>query len=235
MGDEFTWYYAVAGEQQGPVSLATLRQLLLSGQVKPTDLVWNPSMTQWAAAQTVTALSATANAGVANLAAQQGYFPQPQQPAYLDYGLGAGAYAPPYAGFWLRFCAVFIDGLILGIPLAILQIMLEQINEGRGANPRVSDESLALFMAVVQVLTYWLYFALMESSAKQATLGKLAVGIKVITSDGARLSFARATGRHFAKFLSMLILYIGFVMAAFTRRKQALHDLIADTLVVKRR
>ena len=229
MGDEFTWYYAVAGEQQGPVSLATLRQLLLSGQVKPTDLVWNPSMTQWAAAQTVTALSATANAGVANLAAQQGYFPQPQQPAYLDYGLGAGAYAPPYAGFWLRFCAVFIDGLILGIPLAILQIMLEQ-NLARG-----SEEEFALLMAVVQVLTYWLYFALMESSAKQATLGKLAVGIKVITSDGARLSFARATGRHFAKFLSMLILYIGFVMAAFTRRKQALHDLIADTLVVKRR
>ena len=79
----------------------------------------------------------------------------------------------------------------------------------------------------------WLYFALMESSSKQATLGKMALGIRVTDVNGNRIGFGRATGRHFAKILSGLILGIGFLMAAFTEKKQALHDMIAGTLVVK--
>ncbi len=78
----------------------------------------------------------------------------------------------------------------------------------------------------------WLYFALMESSPRQATLGKQALGIMVTDLAGQRISFARATGRFFAKILSGLILWIGYVMAAFTERKQALHDLLASCLVV---
>lgn len=73
----------------------------------------------------------------------------------------------------------------------------------------------------------------MESSAKQATLGKMALGIVVTDLEGARIGFGRATGRYFAKILSGLILGIGFLMAAFTERKQGLHDIIAGTLVVK--
>ncbi len=80
----------------------------------------------------------------------------------------------------------------------------------------------------------WLYFALMESSSRQATLGKMLVGIMVTDLDGGRISFGRATGRHFAMILSALTCYIGFVMAAFTERKQALHDMIAGTLVVRK-
>ena len=79
----------------------------------------------------------------------------------------------------------------------------------------------------------WLYFALLESSAKQGTLGKMALGIRVTDLDGNRISFGRATGRYFAKFISAIILYIGFIMAAFTAKKQALHDIIASTLVIK--
>jgi uncharacterized RDD family membrane protein YckC len=74
----------------------------------------------------------------------------------------------------------------------------------------------------------------MERSAKQATVGKLAIGIKVTDLDGGRISFWRALGRTFAKIISGIILFIGYIMAAFTERKQALHDKIADTLVVKR-
>jgi uncharacterized RDD family membrane protein YckC len=79
----------------------------------------------------------------------------------------------------------------------------------------------------------WSYEAGMESSVKQATLGKMAMGLKVTDEQGNRISFARATGRHFAKIISGMILLIGYIMAGFTARKQALHDMIAGTLVIR--
>src|SRR5947199_10802714 len=82
-------------------------------------------------------------------------------------------------------------------------------------------------------LVSWLYEAGMLSSSYQATLGKMALGLKVIDLEGRRISFARATGRHFAKVLSAIMLLIGFIMAGFTERKQALHDMIAGTLVIR--
>jgi uncharacterized RDD family membrane protein YckC len=78
-----------------------------------------------------------------------------------------------------------------------------------------------------------LYAALMESSSKQATLGKMALGVRVTDLDGNRIGFGKATGRHFAKILSALILGIGFLMVAFTQRKQGLHDMLAGTLVMR--
>lgn len=81
----------------------------------------------------------------------------------------------------------------------------------------------------------WLYFALMESSERGATLGKMALGLRVVTSDGQRLSFLNATGRYFAKIISAIILFIGFIMIGFTDRKRGLHDMIAGTLVIKAR
>ena len=83
-------------------------------------------------------------------------------------------------------------------------------------------------------LIAWLYEAIMLSAAPQATLGKMAVGIIVTDEHGQRLSFARATGRHFAKYLSTLTLLIGYMMAGWTERKQALHDFIASSFVVYR-
>jgi uncharacterized RDD family membrane protein YckC len=82
-------------------------------------------------------------------------------------------------------------------------------------------------------LANWIYEAALESSSYQATLGKMALGLKVTDLEGRRISFARATGRHFAKILSGLMFFIGFIMAGFTQRKQALHDMIAGTLVVR--
>jgi uncharacterized RDD family membrane protein YckC len=80
----------------------------------------------------------------------------------------------------------------------------------------------------------WLYEALMESSAKQATLGKMLLGLMVTDEAGNRISFARASGRHFAKYISSFTLFIGYIMAGFTAKKQALHDMIAGTLVVRK-
>jgi uncharacterized RDD family membrane protein YckC len=88
-------------------------------------------------------------------------------------------------------------------------------------------------LLILVVLT-WLYFAGLESSAWQATLGKRATRLQVTDRTGRRLSFGRATGRFFAKAISAITLLIGYLVAAFTPRKQALHDLIAGTVVVRR-
>jgi uncharacterized RDD family membrane protein YckC len=88
---------------------------------------------------------------------------------------------------------------------------------------------------LVALVATWLYFALMESSPRGATVGKMVMGLRVVDEQGNRLSFLRATGRFFAKYISAIILMIGFLMAAFTDRKRALHDIIAGTLVVKTR
>jgi uncharacterized RDD family membrane protein YckC len=87
---------------------------------------------------------------------------------------------------------------------------------------------------VVSLCGPWLYEAFMLSSEWQATVGKRAMSIVVTGLDGGRISFARATARHFSKYISAFILFIGFIMVAFTAKKQALHDMIAETLVVTR-
>lgn len=133
-----------------------------------------------------------------------------------------------YAGFWWRFLAALIDGIIIGIPFRILDTMLE--------NATMSEETiviLALGLLVVQLVTYWLYDALMTSSTARGTLGKKWLGIQVSDLNGDQLTFGRATGRYFAKIVSYLTIYIGFIWAAFHPQKRALHDLIAGTVVTK--
>ena len=91
--------------------------------------------------------------------------------------------------------------------------------------------TIVLF-SIISTVAQWLYFALMEASSNQGTLGKMAMGIKVTDTMGYPITFGRATGRYFGKILSGAILMIGYIMAAFTERKQALHDMMAGTLVV---
>jgi uncharacterized RDD family membrane protein YckC len=104
-----------------------------------------------------------------------------------------------------------------------------------GRRPEVAIPALFSVVGLgtgISIVVNWLYEALMTSSSKQATVGKMVFGLVVTDTQGARLSFLHATGRHFAKFLSTLTLLIGYVMAAFTERKQALHDFVAGTYVL---
>jgi uncharacterized RDD family membrane protein YckC len=154
----------------------------------------------------------------------------------------------PYAGFWVRFVASFIDGLILGIPFWLVVMVLIFMFGGFGmmlhrnaADPRAAAALLApMFLLFILgmfafVVLEWLYFAGMESSARQATFGKSVMSLRVTNYEGQRISFGHATGRFFAKIISGLIPFaIGYIMAGFTEKKQALHDLIAGTLVLKR-
>lgn len=147
-----------------------------------------------------------------------------------------------YAGFWLRFVAFIIDAIVLGfIGFAITIPFMASIPLGtfmHGGPPRPEDWAplVGMFgrLALARFVINWLYYALLESSAWQATLGKKALGLEVTDLQGHRISFGRASGRFFAKILSTIILFIGFFMIGFTSRKQGLHDIIAGTLVLRK-
>jgi uncharacterized RDD family membrane protein YckC len=126
-----------------------------------------------------------------------------------------------YGGFWIRFLAYLVDSLIVGVGFFAIVMLLALMGL------ELFSQELVYF---VMVLLYW---ALMQSSARQATLGKSLLGLKVTGQGGERISFARALAREAAKILSTLTLLIGFIIAGFTKNKQALHDFIASTYVVR--
>ena len=127
-----------------------------------------------------------------------------------------------YAGFWIRFAAMFIDACILSIFYAIVLYLF------MGG---FTDPNPSLVPALVLTVVGIGYFTGMESSSRQATVGKMAVGIKVGNAKGEKISFANALGRYFSKLISSAILYIGYMMAGWDSKKQALHDKIASTYV----
>ena len=158
-----------------------------------------------------------------------------------------------YAGFWKRLAAGIIDWVLLSIiGLFLFLPFLGLMFAGAGFpasdfeyyGQTYDDQTVGIalfgmvawfFGFVALTIVSWLYYALMESSSKRATLGKMAIGIEVTDMDGQKISFGRATGRFFAKCISGLILYIGYIMAAFTQQKQALHDILASCLVVNKK
>jgi uncharacterized RDD family membrane protein YckC len=145
-----------------------------------------------------------------------------------------------YAGFWRRFVAMIIDGLVFSPVFLIFFAGSGLFGLITGATATRDMEGIAgalfglgiLAGILVMIVGNWLYHTLMECSRHQATLGKMALGIKVTDMNGNRISFARANGRFFGKLLSGAVMNIGYIMAAFTVQKQALHDMLAGCLVV---
>lgn len=238
------WYYADAQNQrQGPMPAGELAALHAQGVLRPETLVWREGLAAW------TPWRQVMHEVVPPAAAAAAAPPMPP-PAPTD---EVSPYAPPraalhddaavvsgnhvvYAGFWKRVAASIIDSFVTTFIMWILMIPLFLvIGGGIEAMASVNDGSNVL-LSVVYYLTSLgiplVYMAWMHSSSNQATLGKMAVGIKVVRSDGERISFLRGIGRYFAYILSSLLLFIGLIMAGFTERKQALHDFICDTLVV---
>lgn len=154
-----------------------------------------------------------------------------------------------YAGFWLRFVAIVIDAIILGVVQAFIIVpVLAAIGFGVASSVETMDMSdpdqaagmIGGLMALmggywlVSIVLQVLYFTLMESSKTQATVGKLALGLKVTDTNGNKLDFTKALVRNLCRIISNFTLLIGYIIAGFTEKKQALHDLIAGTLVVKK-
>lgn len=132
-----------------------------------------------------------------------------------------------YAGFWKRVAAWFIDVIILSVIMYLFALIFFT-NETANASVL---RGKYLFWGIIIA---WIYYTLMESSAKQGTIGKIFLGIKVIDLNGNRIGFGKANGRYFGKFLSSIIIGIGYIMVAFTQKKQGFHDIMAGCLVVNR-
>jgi len=225
------------GERHGPYQEEDVRQWLRSGQVSPDDLGWYDGLADWQPLSVLFPGEAVAQPPEAPAATAP--LPQTSAPALED-----------YAGFWKRVLAYILDSIILYIPSLLIQkamggdaakeVMVHAITNAGGNIEAIHAAQLQYYTAIWPAMLLggilaWLYFAICESSPWQATIGKLALGIRVTDLRGARISFPRALGRYAAKIVSFAVVFIGVLMVAFTRRKQGLHDLMANTLVLNGR
>lgn len=149
---------------------------------------------------------------------------------------------PEFAGFWLRVAAYIIDYFVLGSVIAALMVF---IGLAMGLSTTIFYDmenqanqvvifTLSVILGIMSLTASWLYYAVLESGSYQGTLGKMLLNLKVTDLVGERISFTRATGRFFGKFLSSFIIYIGYIMIGLTEKKQGLHDILAGCLVVRK-
>jgi len=213
------WYYAEGGKQMGPVEESALDGLIQSGVVRDDTLVWHEGMTAWQPHAAVRGL----RAGIPTP------FPQTAPPF-----LGVR-----YAGFWIRFLARFIDGMILGMAGLILRlplVIMLGVGTGRiyqfGMTPALGAAmGVSLLVNLLVGLAYEVYFV----STRGATPGKMALGLKIVRADGSPVDAGLALGRYFAQWISWIPLGIGYIMAGFDSQKRALHDRICETRVIHAR
>ncbi len=257
------WYYADAGRQVGPVEDAQLDELVRSGAVRDDTLVWREGMANWQPHSAVRGPSkpvpipaaAVPFASETRFCSECGRpFPAHElvsigtatvcgqcKPLYMQRVREGGQPigARRYAGFWIRFVAVIIDAIILGVVGFLINLPI-QMALGLSAT-RISGDpttaipmllgTIGLSIAINLVLqaAYQIYFL----HTRGATIGKLALGLKVIRADGGGLSVGQAAGRFFAFLLdSYFTLTIGFIIAGFDSEKRSLHDRICDTRVI---
>ena len=208
------WFYSDSGRQVGPVEETELNRLVTLGAVRSDTLVWHEGLEAW-------------------------------QPLGVVRGMPPAAFmGRRYAGFWIRFLARVIDGIILGVVNAIVRLPLmlmfgigsmgmRGLGRGSGAGLIFAPAMMGLLgisalIGMALGIAYEVYFL----SANGATPGKMALGLRVIRADGGAISPMLALGRHFAMWISAFILMIGYIMAGFDPEKRALHDRICETRVI---
>ena len=217
---------------QGPFTRAEVAAKLQAGEYSLESLAFVDGLVQWTPLRDVLARVDAVTTPPVPVA-----IAAPPTPAVQPYSYAATMQPPShlvYAGFWIRFVAAIIDGLILS-PLIIVLLILDYISTtSTDDGVKIAIALFVLGYTVFLLVANWLYFALQEAGSHQATIGKRLLGVRVTDTQGNRIRFGRATGRFFGKILSQCILYVGFMMAGWTPRKQALHDMLADTLVVRK-
>ena len=249
------WYYSRGGTAEGPVNAADLVVMRQHGELRDDDFVWREGMADWArlaemwshiqqdGAGTIEAAVADMDQSVDwNQEVPRSSIPGPRTeygyaPLYPSAGHAAVA-AGAFAGFWLRFVAWFLDMLVLFAISCVLGCFAAPLLIPLGGfdpeAPPGAGTGLELLMNAISFVVGLIYYAAFETSSLQATPGKYVLRLQVTDINGGRVSFGRALARNLLKLLSGLILLIGYIMAAFTARKQALHDIICDCLVVRR-
>lgn len=246
------WFYATKDKtQSGPVDDETLDRLFQSGTISAETLIWAEGMENWKPYSQVRTL-ATVPSFSANDApcAECGQtFPKTSmiqqgnawvcancKPVFLQ-KLAEGAMVNTggmrYAGFWIRFVAKFIDGLILGAVIGIPMVVIIGVMGGFSNSEEPSGALVAVQM-VLQLFSWVVSaaFSIFFVGKFGATPGKMACKIHIVDASGTKISYGRATGRFFAEILSGLICYIGYIMAGFDVEKRALHDRLCNTRVV---
>jgi uncharacterized RDD family membrane protein YckC len=160
----------------------------------------------------------------------------PPPPDWAAHSASVPALAGRPAGFWIRVVAAIIDSLAISLLAALMIGAIAGAVFLSGEQVRDVAVALGIFIGIIGLIVLgWLYEALMTSSPRGATFGKRAIGARIVRADGMQLSFGRATARHFAKVIvtPLLPFGLGFLLAAWTKGKRAIHDMIADTLVIK--
>ncbi len=260
------WYYSDAQRtQHGPVDAGDLAAMHTKGLLSPETLVWREGMSDWKPWSEMIREVIVGDApddprAEALVKAAEA---APDDGAYRPYAIAEPSpYAPPqarvdensivvaggrvvYAGLWKRFAASCIDSLVTTVASYALLIPIGLVLgvgaglTGNSSDPFASGASIAFVGGVYLILITVpaIYFGWMHASSHQASLGKMAVGIKVVRTDGQPVSFWRSFLRYVAYFLFTLVtcglgVLISGLMAALTLRKQALHDMMCDTLVV---
>jgi uncharacterized RDD family membrane protein YckC len=256
------YYADADRQRQGPLSADELAQRFHQGRLRLDTLVWRDGLAEWQPLRDFTGELALHQAPAETFytpAEPAAAMPAGGTTTVDESGARTDSpYAPPsatltsdeafygggevvYAGFWKRVAAYLIDAFVIGIVTQVVQLVVMGLFFGISASSMSNPENMfasgtgILFVVALYLVPLAMnaaYYAAFHASSKQATLGKMAVGIKVVRTDGTRISLARGVGRFFATILSSLIIGIGFLMAAFTERKQALHDMVCDTLVV---
>lgn len=244
------WYYAEGSERIGPLTEDAFQAAVAQGKVSGGTLVWRDGMKDWAPLSTTGFRPGgelpSLRAGEVVCAECGRSFPVDEVIAYAGkHVCGAckgvffqrikeGAALPgelAYAGFWIRFAARFLDGIILGVVSFAIQMAL-------GAVLGVASEGQELtFLAIYYIFSLGIGIAYPTFFLGKygATPGKMVAGIKVVRPDGEAITYGRAFGRYFAEIISGIIFGIGYLMAAFDDEKRALHDRICDTRVVRMR
>ena len=244
------WYYVEGTEQKGPVDEEAFQRLIDEQTIRADTLVWREGMDEWkpwsALADHYAPSAESAEVGVCVECGQT--YPADQLVEYGDSHVCANCKDTffqkvregvettatfRYGGFWIRGVALFIDGAILGFVNMMMSVLVGPLLPQEAGD----DVRMSFFFAVTGVLfvlqlTVAAAYSTWFVGRFAATPGKMACGLRVVLPDGGTVSYARAFGRYFAEMLSGLILYIGYLMAAFDDEKRTLHDRICNTRVV---
>ncbi|KAF1697149.1 RDD family protein [Pseudoxanthomonas koreensis] len=243
------WYYADRQRRQiGPQPATHLAQRYRAGELDAATLVWREGLPAWQPLGSLRGELGLDEAGVTldfrtpvapPPAVDERVPPPPAAPAAYATHAAYAAPAPAVpvqdgpvvlAGFWKRVAASIIDAFAIGIPVAIVAAIVAAVFGAVFGNPDSPFDPVE--MAGTYLLSALAFGWFHSNASMMATPGKLAIGIKVVRPDGGTISFLRGFARYWGYLLSSLLLCIGLLMAAFTERKQALHDLLCDTLVV---
>jgi uncharacterized RDD family membrane protein YckC len=242
------WHYSNQGNKVGPVTPLAFETLLRDRIVSDQTLVWTSGFTEWqpwskAAPETAVCAASGGRCLQREMVPYEGKFISAEHKEEFFQRLREGVVVPgrmEFGGFWIRFVAKFIDGLIVGVfNLAVNLLMAYLILGAATFQPRIQpgaqvgiflayQGSVLLLNSGARLLYEWFFL-----SRYAATPGKMALGLKIVRSDGSPLTTGRIIGRYFAEILSALILLIGYIVAGFDEQKRALHDHICDTRVIR--